>query len=101
MGPIRGYAVDQLPVPHDVHDACIPVPVVSRVVCGNRYPAARGIGPRLHELAILVEDGHTLVVAVVDQDAAPGIQGDAVRELQLPRLRALYPADDPNELSVP
>ena len=45
--------------------------------------------PHLEELSLLVEDLDPIVSAIGDQDTAPGIHGDVMRIVELPRITAL------------
>ena len=79
VSSVGGNGVDLFSILHDVDDSGIHVADIDRIVGGDFDPAARRKRPGFDEFTVLVEDGNTLIVTVVDEDPAFGIERNAVR----------------------
>ena len=86
MSAIRGNSVDPLSVLQDVDNAGIHVADIHGIAGSDNDTATRRERPAFDKFPILVEDRNTLVIAVIDENPALGIQGDAVWYLKLPGL---------------
>ena len=86
MGAIRVNSVDPLSVLQDVDNAGVHVADIHSIAGGDNDTATRRERPAFDKFPVLVEDRNTLVVAVVDENPALGIQGDAVWYLKLSGL---------------
>src|SRR5690606_15903131 len=83
-----------------VDGARIDVADVDLAVLAHGDAAARREGPAFQEASFGIEDGHALIVAVVDQQAALPVDGDTMRHLELAWTTALLAADHLQELTI-